>query len=169
MDPLVGTSTVIGPLKSAVDVFISFGTDFFAFIVIAGVIATLSFYFGRDRLVALIAALFSAIVLYQAFPYGSLLPSGAYIQIGLYLAFVLVAVIAFLGLSAFLARSTSTFLGTAVLSITTAGMLLAIAIHVLPVQDVYTFSAPTLALFASPQAFFWWLAAPLVGLFFFGK
>ena len=170
MDPLVGTSTLTGPLQSAVDLVISFGTDFFAFIVIAALIAAFSFYFGRDRLMALIAALYAAVILYQKFPFQSLIPAGnAYFQIGLYLALALIALVAFSGLSAFLAQSTSSFLGTAVLSITAAGMILAIAIHILPVQQIYTFSAPTLALFASDQMFFGWLAAPLVGLFFFGK
>ena len=123
-----------------------------------------------DRLMALIAALYAAIPLYQTFPFTSLLPAGnVYVQIGLYLGFVLIGTVAFSGLSAFLARSTSSFLGTAVLSITTAGLVLAVAIHILPVQQIYTFSAPTLALFASAQMFFWWLLAPLAGLFFFGK
>lgn len=167
---LLGGSNLVHPLQSAVDTVISFGTDFFAFIVIAAVIAAFSFYFGRDRLMALIAALYAAIPLYQKFPYASLLPpNNAYVQIGLYLAFVLLGTVAFSGLSAFLARSTSSFLGTAVLSITTAGLLLAVGIHILPLQQVYTISAPTIALFASDQMFFWWLAAPLAGLFFFGK
>ncbi len=166
---LLGGTNLTHPLQSAVDLVITFGTDFFAFIVIAAIVAAFSVYFGRDRLISLIAALYTAVVLFEKFPFNSLLPAGPYIQIGLYFAFVLAALVAFSGLSAFLARSTSSFLGTAVLSITTAGMLLAVGIHILPVQQVYTFSAPTLALFASDQMFFAWLAAPLAGLFFFGK
>lgn len=167
---LLGNPSIAEPLKAALDYIIAFGADFFAFIVVAGAIATLAFYFGRDRLVSLIAALYAAIVLYRAFPYTSLLPAdNAYVQIGVFVAFAFVALIAFAGLSFFLARSTSSFFGTAVLSGVTAGLVLAIAIHVLPVQTLYSFSAPTLALFASPEMFFWWLVAPLAGLFFFSR
>lgn len=166
---ILGGTNLAPPLQSAIDIVIAFGADFFAFIVIAAALATFSFYFGRDRLMALIAGLYSAVLLYQNFPYSSFLPADPYVQIALYVALAFLGVIAFSGLSAFLARSTSSFLGTGILSVTTAGMLLAVAIHVLPVQEVYTFSGPTLALFASPEMFFWWLAAPLAGLFFFGK
>lgn len=166
---LLGNPSIAEPLKAALDYVIAFGADFFAFIVVAGAIATLAFYFGRDRLISLIAALYAAIVLYRAFPYGSLIPSDPYIQIGVFVGFTLIALIAFSGLSFFLARSTSSFLGTGVLSVVTAGLILAIAIHVLPVQTLYTFSQPTMALFSSVEMFFWWLLAPLVGLFFFGR
>jgi hypothetical protein len=167
---LLGNPGIAEPLKVALDYVIAFGTDFFAFIIVAGAIATLAFYFGRDRLVSLIAAIYSAIVLYRAFPYGSMLPAdNAYVQIGMFVGFVLISLIAFSGLSFFLARSTSSFFGTAVLSAVTAGLILSVSIHVLPVQTLYSFSAPTLALFASPEMFFWWLVAPLAGLFFFGR
>ncbi|MBY0539041.1 hypothetical protein K2P56_01215 [Patescibacteria group bacterium] len=167
---LLGNPGIAEPLKAALDYVIAFGADFFAFIVVAGAIATIAFYFGRDRLISLIAALYAGIVLYRAFPYGSLFPAdNAYIQIGVFVGFTLVSLLAFSGLSFFLARSTSSFLGTAILSGVTAGLILAISIHVLPVQTIYTFSAPTLALFASPEMFFWWLVAPLAGLFFFGR
>ena len=169
MDPLGGQS-ILEPFRALTDFIIGFGIDFIAFIIIAGLIAAYAFYFGRDRLVALIGGLYAAVLLYQKFPYGSFLPAdNPYIQIGLYVGFTLVAMIAFSGLSFFLARSTSSFLGTAILSIVTAGLILAIGIHILPVQQLYTFSAPTLALFSSDQSFFWWLVAPLAGLFFFGK
>lgn len=166
---LLGNTSVEGPLRAAVDYVIAFGTDFFAFLVVTGIIAALAFYFGRDRLVSLVAALYTAVVLFRAFPYGSMLPSDPWIQIGLFILFVAAGLIAFSGLSFFLARTTSGFLGTAILSGVTAGLILAISIHVIPVQTFYTFSAPTLALFASPEMFFWWLVAPLLGLFFFGR
>ncbi len=167
---LMGTTSIAGPLQFAVDYVIAFGADFFAFIIVAGAIAALAFYFGRDRLISFVAALYAAVVLYRAFPYGSMLPAdNPYVQIGVFVGFTLIALIAFSGLSFFLARTTSSFLGTAILSAVTAGLILAISIHVLPVQTLYSFSPPTMALFASPEMFFWWLVAPLVGLFFFGR
>jgi len=170
MDPL-GGSGIGESLDTAVDIVIAFGADFFAFIVVAGLIFTFSFYFGRDRLLSLMASIYAAIVLYQAFPYQSFLPgTGPWIMILLFVAFLLAGWVAFSGLSYFLARSDSSgFLGTAVLSIAAAGLLLAVGIHVLPIQDLYTFSSPTLALFASAEMFFLWCLAPLAALFFFGK
>ena len=167
---ILGGTDFLGQFQFTVDFFVQVGTDFFAFIVVAGFVAAFAFYFGRDRLMAFIAGLYAAIVLYRAFPYGSFLPQdNPYVQIGVFVGFFLAALVAFSGLSAFLARQTSGIFGTLVLSAVTAGLILAIAIHILPVQSLYTFSAPTLALFASAEMFFWWLLAPLAGLFFFGR
>ena len=163
------TPDIIEPVRSFIDLLINFGTDFFAFIVIAGVIAAFAFYFGGDRLLPLFAALYAAIPLYQNFPFTSLLPDTPYALIGLYLALVVAGVIAFSGLSYFMASSSVGFLNIGVLSALAAGLLLAIAIHILSIEEVYAFSEPTKALFTSENSFFWWLAAPLVGLFFFGR
>lgn len=146
----------------------AFGHDFLAFIVLAGLALLFSFYFGRDRFAPLIAGLYAALALYTAFPYSGML-SGPYMKIGLYIVLTIIGFLAFYGLSFFLARSTSEIFSQIVLSILVAGFVLAISIHVLPVQDVYHFTPATAALFASNQSFFWWLAAPLVGLFFLGK
>lgn len=168
MDILGGTD-ISGSLESLTDFFIHFGTDFFAFIIVAAAVSGFAFYFGRDRLMSLIASIYAAVLLYQKFPYGSYVPDGPWYEIGIFALFVVVALIAFSGLSFFLARETSSFLGTAALSIATAGLLLSIAIYILPVQQLYTFSAPTMALFSSAESFFLWLLAPLVALFFFGR
>jgi hypothetical protein len=167
---ILGGVNVSGSLSEVVNFFVHFGTDFFAFVIVAGAVAGFAFYFGRDRLMSLIAAIYSAVVLYQAFPYGNLLPShNPPVMIGLFIALAIAGWLGFSGLSFFLAKSTGSPLGTLVLAVAVAGLLLAIAIHVLPVQDLYTFSEPTKALFATDQEYFWWLAAPLVALFFFGR
>jgi hypothetical protein len=162
-------ASVIEPVRSFIDILLGFGTDFFAFIVLASVIAVFAFYFGGDRLMPLIASLYAAIPLYTNFPFLSSLPNTPYVLIGLYLTLAVIALIAFSGLSYFMASSTVGFLNIAVLSGLTAGLFLAIAIHILPIEEVYTLSEPTKALFTSENAFFWWLAAPLAGLFFFGR
>lgn len=167
---ILGGEGVGEALTSAVDLVVAFGTDFFAFIVVAGVIMGLAFYFGRDRLLALIAGVYAAIPLYQAFPYDGILPpGGAPVEIGLFLAFVAIGTLAFSGMSFFLAKSDSSLIGSATMSVATAGLLLAVGIHILPLEELYSFSAPTRALFESAEAFFWWLLAPLAALFFFGK
>ena len=162
------SSDIAGALDWTVGFFIHIGTDFFAFLVVAGVIAAFAFYFGRDRFMPLIAALYAAIPLWQAFPWQGYITTPL-VSVALYLLIVVVALIAFSGLSGFLAGGSVGLIKLAALSALTAGMFLAIAIHILPVQEIYAFSAPTAALFASDQSFFLWLAAPLAGLFFLGR
>jgi len=154
--------------QSFIDWLFAFGHDFLPFIVLAGLTFLFSLYFGRDRFAPLIASLYAALALYTAFPYGSSL-TGPYMRIGLYIILALIGFLAFYGLSFFIARSTAEVFSQIVLSILVAGFVLAISIHVLPVQDIYHFTDATKALFSSDQAYFWWLAAPLVGLFFLGK
>jgi len=168
MDP-VGVPNIGAPLKMTMDIVIAFGADFFVFIVIAAVIAVFAFYFGSDRLSALIGGVYAAIPLYLAFPYRELLPDSPSVSIGIFMAFGALATIAFTGLSAFIASSSTNFLRVGALSVIIAGFIIAVAIHVLPVEQVYTFSAPTKALFASSTSYFWWLTAPLAGLFFLGR
>jgi hypothetical protein len=157
------------PLKTTLDIVIAFGTDFFAFIVVAAVIGAFAFYFGSDRLNALIAGVYATIRLYLMFPYRLLLPATPWFSIGLFIVFVALATTAFSGLSYFMASNSVGFLRVGALSILTAGFIIAVAIHVLPIQDVYAFSPPTEALFVSDFSYFWWLVAPLAGLFFLGR
>lgn len=157
-----------GALQWTVDLVVHIGTDFFAFVAVAAVIAAFAFYFGRDRFMPLVASLYAAIPLWQVFPWKQFITTPL-LSVALYGALVFACLIAFSGLSAFLPDGSLGFLKVTILSILTAGMVLAIAIHILPVHDLYAFSAPTVALFASSQAFFLWLAAPLVGLFFLGR
>jgi len=145
-----------------------FSTDFFAFIVVGAVILLFVLYFGRDRIAPLIAALYAALALYQSFPFMAQV-SGAYLQIGLYLFFALVLFVAFSGLSYFMAARSGSFLAEVIMAALIAGFLLAISIHILPVPEVYTFTSATKDLFASNESFFWWLVAPLAGLFFVGR
>lgn len=166
MDPV--PADIGGALQWTVDFVVHVGTDFFAFAAMAAVIAAFAFYFGRDRFMPLVAALYAAIPLWQVFPWREAITTPL-VSIALYLGLTVVALIAFSGLAAFLAGGSVGFLKLTILSALTAGMVLAIAVHILPVSELYTFSAPTLALFASDQAFFLWLAAPLAGLFFFGR
>ncbi len=151
------------------DSLFAFGSDFFAFIVVTVAVMLFALYFGRDRIAPLLAALYAALALYTAFPYALSFLASPYMKIGLYAVLALISFIAFSGLSYFMASHSGGFFAELILAILIAGFLLAIAIHVLPVQDVYTFTGATKALFASDQLFFWWLAAPLAGLFFLGR
>ncbi len=145
---------------------IGFGNDFFAFIVVTAAVAAFAFFVGRNRLMPLIAAIYAAVPLYLFFPFQTPLLQDHYIAIALYLGFVFLSFIAFSGLSAFMASAERNFLKVGGMSVLVAGALLAIGIHILPLEQIYTFNTATMALFASNQSFFWWLLAPLIGLFF---
>ncbi len=150
---------------------LSFGSDFSAFIVLTVVVMIFALYFGRDRLAPLVAGLYAALGLYTAFPYFSTLSflDSPQMKIALYLVLAALGFIVFSGLSYFMAAHSGGFFAELVIAILIVGFLLAISIHVLPVQNVYTFTSATKALFASDQLFFWWLVAPLAGLFFLSR
>jgi len=59
--------------------------------------------------------------------------------------------------------------GTIILSFLGATFLIALAYHVFPVADVYNFTPAIDLLFAAKQYFFWWFAAPAIGLFFLAR
>ena len=168
MDPL-GVPSVAPPLDTAASLIISFGLDFFAFIVLAAIIAAFAFYFGGDRLMPLIAALYTAIPLYMQFPYKDYIPDNPYISIALYVGLVLLGLMAFSGLSYLMSGGAIGLVKLLGLSALTAGLILAISIHMLPIDKVYTISEPTKALFEGDLVYFWWLAAPLAGLFLLGR
>jgi hypothetical protein len=164
----MGSSDAAGWLNWAVDTVLDFSADFLAFIVVAVIIAAFAFYFGRNRIVPLMAGLYAAIPLYLYFPWTEFLTTPVF-AILLYLGFAVIGMVAFAGLGSYIASDSMGIIPLIVLSAVMSGMLLAISIHVLPVEEIYSFSAPTKALFETQQSFFLWLAAPLVGVFFFGK
>jgi len=162
------TQDLGGALQYAVDFFIHFATDFLAFIVIAAVIAGFAFYFGRERIVPLAASFYAAIPIYMVFPYTEYITTPL-LHVALYLVISFLALTAFSGLASFVAGGSLGFIKLLVLSAAVAGMLIAVSIHILPVEQLYAFSEPTRALFVSSEAFFFWLLAPLVAIFVFGR
>lgn len=162
------TNDIGGLLQYLVDLFIHFSADFLAFIVIAAGVAAFSFYFGRGRIISLSASLYAAIPLYMVFPYTEFITTPL-LHIVLYLGLAFLALIAFSGLSGFIAEGSLGLVKMVILSAAVAGMLIAISIHVLPVESLYTFSAPTRALFESGEAYFFWLLAPLAAIYVFGR
>ncbi|PIR85516.1 hypothetical protein COU15_00265 [Candidatus Kaiserbacteria bacterium CG10_big_fil_rev_8_21_14_0_10_45_20] len=158
-----------GNLDSVLNFFIHFGSEFLAFIVLTAIVVAFTFYFGRERIAPLIAGLYIAIPLYQIFPYEEGILTTPLLQISFYLLIVVLTMVAFSGLSSVFPTSGGGLIGLVILSAITAGMVIAIAIHILPVESLYTFSGATKALFESSQAFFLWMVAPIVGVFFFSR
>ena len=168
MDPLGATPQVGDALKSSVDLVIAFGSDFIAFIILAALVAAFAFYFGRDRLLPLIAGVYAAVPLYTFFPFMSVIGSNPWLHLGLFVVLVGVGMVAFLGLASWVPAYGVGLVKVLGLSALTAGLILGIAINMLPLHEVYVVSAPTAALF-SAQYFFYWLLAGVGGALLLGR
>ncbi len=148
-------------------------SDFLIIIILFGILFLFAWYIGRATLVSVLLAFYAAYALYVAFPYASFLPTAPAMtallsHIGLYAALSLVFYIILrrVVVSDFLYVG---IFGTIILSFLGATFLIALAYHVFPVADVYRFTPAIDLLFAVKQYFFWWFAAPAVGLFFLAR
>ena len=148
---------------------LQFSAEFLAFVVVSAGVAAFAFYFGRNRILPFIAALYASIPLYVSSPFDLSPYGGAIVEIAFWILLVFLAYVAFSSLGSFIASVSVGFLNVVILSVTTAGLILAIAISVVPIQTFYTFTPATLALFNTPQGFFFWLVAPLAALFVFTR
>lgn len=148
-------------------------SGFLLLIVPAILLILFSRYVGRGPFVAVLLSLYASYALYAAFPYVAVLPTAPAItalatRLGIYagLAFFFYIILRRVVVSDFLHISS---LSLILISTLTSGFLLALAYHVFPVADVYSFNAALDPLFGPKQYFFWWFVAPAVGLFFFAK
>lgn len=149
--------------------FSSITSDFLSIIILAGALFIFARYIGRGPFVALIVSLYSGLALYTIFPFMHYLPSAP-------ARTALISDVAlFIGLSAIaytilrrVVVSDFISLGTislVILSLLGAGFLFALAYQVFPVRAVHSFTPAINALFAPKTYFFWWISAPLIGLF----
>lgn len=147
-------------------------SDFLIIIILFGILFLFAWYIGRATLVSILIAFYAAYAIYALFP-ASYLPTAPAMtaliaNIGLYAALTLafyiilrrVVVSDFLYVGIF---------GTIALSFFGAAFLLVLAFHIFPVANVYHFTPAVSALFAPKSFFFWWFAAPAIGLFFLAR
>lgn len=127
-------------------------------------------YIGRGPFVGLMLAFYTAYALYVTFPYMSLLPSAPAItavatRVGLYaaLVFIFYIVLRRVVVSDFLYVGS---IGLIVLATLATGLLLTLAYQVFDITTVYHFTPTMDMLFAKKEYFFYWFAAPMIGLFF---
>lgn len=146
---------------------------FLAVIIVSAVLFLFAWYVGRGPFVALLLSLYGAYALYTVFPFMTSVPNtpaltGLIAHLGLYaaLAFVFFLVLRRVIVSDFLYIG---IFGLIALSVLGAGFLFALAYQVFPVTDVYHFTPSIDALFAPQQYLFWWIAAPLAGLFIWAR
>ena len=128
---------------------------------------------GRGPFVAVLLSFYCAYALYLTFPYSSFLPTAPALtallaQVGLYFALSLVfyLILRRIVVSDFLYIG---ILGLIILSFLATAFLIALAYHIFPVAAVYNFTPALDALFAAKAYFWWWFAAPAIGLFFLAR
>jgi len=148
-------------------------SDFLIIIILFSILFLFAWYIGRATLVSILIAFYAGFAIYKIFPFMSYLPTApamtallaqAALYAGLTLVFYIilrrVVVSDFLYVGLF---------GTIILSFLGATFLIALAYHIFPVADVYNFTPAIDMLFAAKQYFFWWFAAPAIGLFFLAR
>lgn len=158
--------------SSALSVW-NLASDFLIVIVLFAVLFLAAWYIGRATLVSVLIAFYAAYAVYALFPYQSYLPTAPaltalFAQIALYAGLTLVfyVILRRVVVSDFLYVG---IFGTIILAILGATFLMALAYHVFPVAQVYTFTPAIDMLFAAKAYFFWWFAAPAIGLFFLAR
>lgn len=149
--------------------------NFLALLVLTVVVLAFAMRGGRNALISLILALYAGYALYMVFPYTETVVGageGAMMQ-------AIISVILFI-LATFppfvlIRRLTGGGFGSLslvpnlILSLLTAGFLLALGYHVFDVSNIYSFPQPLDQLFAPTGYFFYWFIAPLIGLFILAR
>lgn len=148
-------------------------------IVIAVIVALFAFSlrYGKDRIIALILALYLGLLAFLYFPYGEQVVGAVPIggsdvlpQTLLFMVFVLVAYIAvYRSIMAEFPRGSVRYVQAGVLALAAAALLLAFSYIILPLASAYELDIPVEGLFENKDYFFWWLVAPLLAIFFFGR
>jgi hypothetical protein len=148
-------------------------SDFLIIIILFGILFLFAWYVGRATLVSILIALYAGFAVYKMFPFISYLPTAPAMtallaQVALYAGLTLVFYIILrrVVVSDFLYIG---IFGTIILSFLGAAFILALAFQVFPVSTVYNFTPAVAALFAPIKYFFWWFAAPAIGLFFLAR
>jgi len=151
----------------------SWASDFLIIIVLFAIFFLFAWYIGRATLVSVLLAFYAAYAVYIEFPYASLLPTAPALttflaHVGLYfgLTFIFYLVLRRVVVSDFLYVGV---FGTIILAFLAAAFTLALAFHVFAVATIYNFTPAITTLFAPAKYFFWWFAAPAIGLFFLAR
>jgi hypothetical protein len=145
------------------------GSNFLILAVLTVVFILIS-YRSRGGIISLLVAFYIGYAIYLVFPYTKdIVGAGgdpmmkAIISISI---FAIACIVPFL----FIERLVSGGIGVLSvfprfgLSFLAATFLMALAYHVFAVNNIYTFPEPMNTLFAPGEYFFWWFAAPLIGL-----
>jgi hypothetical protein len=150
-----------------------FLSAFVVLLVLAGALFLFARYVGRGPFAALLLSFYGAYALYATFPFMTYVPSApALTAVTAHLALYVALVAAFylilrrMVVSDFLSIG---LVGFVLLSFLGAAFLIAIGYQIFAVTQVYGFTPALDALFAPKAYFFWWFAAPAIGLFFLAR
>lgn len=145
--------------------------DILAVLLVLGLLVLYSAWRGRGALVALLVSLYISLALFQNLPI-KVTGGGSLMQTFLLESSILfgVAVIIHLFIYQMVslddwAEGMHKFVVPSVLALATTGLIFAVLINVLEIGRVYEFSYYMARLF-TPDLFFWWLFAPVIGLVF---
>ena len=150
---------------------VSFVGSFLVLLVLAGALFLFALRAGRATFASLVLSLYAGFGLYTIFPYKGMLGADGTSLGATAAGLLLFAVLTFVPYM--LLRRVATGGHTriapvtlAVLSLVTAGFILALGYHVLNLEAVLPLSASLKAIVAPDSYLFWWFAAPLAGIFF---
>lgn len=158
------TATIIGLLQESLFMILVF-VGFLIYAMVKGV----------QGIVNLILALYLALLISLKFPYYShvLSESGdtatdAVIMIIIFAVFTIFAALLFgrVMTTDFEEAAFQSFHKKIIFSLLATILVMAYSYHALPVTDIITPGSPIQSLFGPEKNFFWWLIAPLIGVFF---
>ena len=172
-DQLNQLATFYGQVGQTLSPAWVWASSFLVLIIIVLFLVGFARFMGYGPFVALIAALYIAYAMYFAFPFLNYLPSAPALtalaaQVALFLAFFLISYLLLRRVAAsdFVHMGT---LGLVVVSLATAGFIMALAYQSFPVQTVYHFTPQLDQLFATKEWFFGWFIAPFITLYVFAN
>ncbi len=146
----------------------SFVSDFLIVFILFAVVFIFSRIQSRERFVAFIISLYVGYALYVVVPFTYIftkIPANTVVVANIVL-FLLFSFISY-NILCRITNMHSTLIGTVgtiILSFLTTGFLIALAYHVLPVRNIYTFTPAIDTLFAAKTYFFLWFIAPITGI-----
>jgi hypothetical protein len=147
--------------------------NFLILFILTLVMIGFSYKSGRGGIISLIVAFYAGYALYTVFPYTqTIINAGGTSIVKAAISIVIYLIATFIPFH-FIQRLVGTGFGVLsfvprfALSFLAAAFLLTLAYHVFHVSNIYSFPEPINTLFAPNQYFFWWFAAPLLGLLFF--
>lgn len=148
--------------------------NFLALIIITAILFFFTLRVGRSALIAVVLSLYAGFALYSVFPY-----TDQIIATGTTPLMKAIAAIIVYGVASFVPYllikralgNSGTFhpLPLFVLSLLTAGFILALGYHLFAIGTAFGLGSSLEHLFAPKSYFFWWFIAPLVGLFVFAR
>lgn len=148
----------------------SFVSNFLVLLVLAVVLFLLAMRAGRAMFISLVLALYAGFGLYTVFPYAKTLTAGDTATMATASGLLIFGLLTFFPYILIRRVATSGLMHINpiimfLLSLVTAGFILALGYHLFNLESILPLSASLKAIITPDKYFFWWFAAPLAGLF----